>query len=61
MDRGAWLVGYSQWGRKELDTTELLNNNKKERWYLLHARHSGTLPQLYLMERSFTSKETKRA
>ena len=34
MDRGAWL-GYSPWGRKELDTAERL--------ILSHAKH-GDLP-----------------
>ena len=27
MDRGTWWATYSPWGRKELDTTERLNNS----------------------------------
>ena len=29
------LVGYSPWGRKELDTTERLNNNNNNSWHIV--------------------------
>ena len=49
MDRGAWLVGYSPWGCKELDMTEQLHLLYLQRNKWMNPKKNNSKPVSYII------------